>query len=308
MTATKSASNKSTPSSHDPTGFATSLLNAIGATPTKAKVAFINEWMAHEGNNGPAGANGVNNPLNIEQNGSVANFSTPEEGVAATAQFLKGSNYTSVLAQLKKVGSTPLQLAAAVTDSPFDSGHYGATATKSANGQTSYVGGSLVGSFLPSGGGSTIVWGDVTKVAGTAAHYAAHPESGLQEDTSAASSAASSSLDKALGGTASDAEHYILYGLAVFGGVLLVLVALILIGADIGIEKIKSTKVAQTGGNAASKLGGGSSAPEPGIPLAGQSRRVKRAAGFKPRTDKDDRDDARRAAIDNGGGQGDVPF
>lgn len=205
---------------HNPPGFGAALLKELGIPATKSRLMFLDVWFANEGNNGPPGANGVNNPLNVSPGGHVANYATQAEGVKATANVLRQSNFASVLAVLRKPGVSPAAIAATVENSPWASSHYGAHKTSGG-----WVGGHLVSSFL----GPTVHQPGITDAVGLATHYAVHPVSGLQVTGTAAKNAVTKPLDKI--------AMYILYGAAVLGGGFMMVIALILVGADIGIAR-----------------------------------------------------------------------
>lgn len=274
MASKATAAAKATPSSHNIQGFSSSLITALGGTPTNAKIAFLNLWVSHEGNNS-GGANGVNNPLNIFVNGKPGNFATPQAGVQATAQFLKGSYYSKVTSLLKAPNATGLQLAQAVENSPWDggfsktSGHYGATYNPSTG---TYSGGSLSQAFSS---GATALANTATGLKNGVTGATANVGTGgpvtfkdangntitgqtigpsLAGQVSGAGTAALNAAEKpvtdALGNTGRD----VLYGLAVLGGGMLMLTGLVLIGADIGLEKLGNNKPTQLAGRAVGGL------------------------------------------------------
>lgn len=304
MASKATAAAKTTPAGHDIPGFSAALIKSLGGTPTNAKIAFLNLWVSHEGNNS-GGANGVNNPLNIFVNGKPGNFATQQQGVQATANFLKGSYYNNVTALLKAPKSTGLQLAQAVENSPWDggfsktSGHYGATYNPSTG---TYSGGSLSKAFASgkaiittnSDGSITFHNPDGTTVIGrssgpsiqdTVTGAASSAASSAVNAAEAPVTAAASSVTSALGTAGSD----VLYALAVAGGGVLMIVGFILIGADIGLEKFGKTKPAQIGG----AVVGGISNQTPG---ARRERSDSKARTAHVANNRVYRDDARTSA------------
>ena len=215
-----------TPSPHDPPGFAQLLLQKLGIQPTQAKVTFLNWWFDNEGNNGPPGNNGVNNPLNVSPGGSVANYNSPDEGATATAAVLQQSNFSQILAAFQNPNATGAQLAAAVETSPWASSHYGAY-----DSQGNYVGGHLIQPYLPANRSP----GTLASILGQVGHYTVHPVAGLQATASAGEKAALSGL--------SDTAKYVLYGVAMLGGALILITGFILIGADIGLATTRNRKM-----------------------------------------------------------------
>lgn len=247
-----SATAKSTPAAHTPPGFAQAVLKGLGTQPTKAKVDFLNWWFANEGNNS-GGSNGINNPLNIQGANPVPyNYATMQQGVAATVATIKSynkpvsqgglGNIYNVITNPKATGA---QIAAAVETSKWASSHYGAY---DANGH--YVGGHLLSRYLPSAPKSPGFW----TVVGEVGHFTAHPGAGVQTDVKAAK-APLNSTEQAIGGAVNTVTKDFLYGLAIAGGGALCIVGLILIGADIGLEKLGKTKPARIGGRAADAFG-----------------------------------------------------
>jgi len=87
------------------TGFATAILQALGAPVNPANVGSLNDWFALEG------GGGANNPLNttLATSGStgsinsvgVQSYGTPAEGVAATVDTLDSGSYSAIVAALK---------------------------------------------------------------------------------------------------------------------------------------------------------------------------------------------------------------
>lgn len=282
-----SATAKTMPAAHNPTGFAQSVLRGLGVQPTRAKVDFLNWWFANEGNNS-GGSNGQNNPLNIQgSNPTPYNYSTPAEGVAATVATIKAYNRPvsqgglgNIYNVLRVPQATGAQLAAAVETSKWASSHYGAY-----NAQGKYVGGHLLSRYLPSIPKGP---GFMTAV-GLAGHFATHPGAGVQTDVQAAK-APLNSTEQAIGSAVNTAGKDLLYGLAIAGGGALCIVGLVLIGADIGLEKLSNTKAARLGGRAADAFG---PARETNGPISEQPRRVQRRAGFEPESAEKDRRIAR---------------
>lgn len=87
------------------TDWATSILKSIGAPVTNANLQSMVNWFGREG------GGGANNPLNTTlsntpgaagaiNSAGVQNYSTPQNGVTATASTLQ--SYPSILADLKK--------------------------------------------------------------------------------------------------------------------------------------------------------------------------------------------------------------
>ena len=87
------------------TGFATAILQALGAPVNPANVGSLNDWFALEG------GGGANNPLNttLATSGStgsinsvgVQSYGTPAEGVAATVDTLDSGSYNAIVSALK---------------------------------------------------------------------------------------------------------------------------------------------------------------------------------------------------------------
>lgn len=231
MTAsTAKSGSKTPPTGHSIPGFAQSLVKQLGYIPTTANVGVINEWLAQEGNNGPAGNNGVNNPLNIEANGKVANYASPQAGIQATAAFLQGSNYSGIRAVLSDPKATVQQIAGSIVSSKWAPGHYaGTNLAVIAGSQTS---GSL-GAFSSPG------------------EFASSVANAPSEAASSVGTTAANALG--VSGIGSD----ILYGMAIFGGALLVIVGIILIAADIGLGKALGNNPAVKVGKKATNYAGG---------------------------------------------------
>lgn len=229
------------PSPHDPPGFAVALLNRLGITPTTSKVNFLNWWFDNEGNNGPPGQNGVNNPLNVSPGGSVANYATMQEGVNATASVLEQSNFSTILNVFKNPNATGAQLAAAVETSPWASSHYGGY---NANGD--YVGGDLIKPYLPAITSS----GGLSGILGQIGHNIAHPGSGLQTTVGAAEGVVTGPIKS----TGETIGMYLLYGVAFVAAVIVILTGIILIGADLGIGLLGRTRAAKAGNAVTRKI------------------------------------------------------
>lgn len=266
------ATVKTAPAPHAPPGWETALLKQIGAPATQANLAFLQAWGANEGNNGPAGANGTYNPLNVSPGGSVANYSSAAEGIKATADTLNSGYYASVVSLLKSGKANAVQIAQAVTNSPWAGGHYSASSTTVTDPTTGikhivYVGGRLVNSVLEGRGAGQALPGANGQF--TPAQIKAMQKSGVitgsisssGKATGSATSGATQAKDaavtvgtgavdatkKAVTGEGSTlAKQYVLPTLVIIAGVGLVIIALVLIGADIGLEKLRESKTAKT--------------------------------------------------------------
>lgn len=207
------------------------VLKGLNAPVTTTNLNFLSLWQRFEG------ANNYNNPLNTTLNtknvvgtwnsSGVKQYNSPQAGIDATVQTLKSSYYTGIVSLLRKGNAAPGQLAAAVENSPWDGGHYGAT-KGTLGGRTVYSGGRLSQATLgglPKGSGGGFLGG----VPGDVAHYATHPISGLGVTGKATERIVTKPLDKI--------GMYVLYGGAIAGGGLLMLTGFVLVAADIGLHK-----------------------------------------------------------------------
>lgn len=110
------------------------VLSGIGAPINQANLSVLRAWARVEG--GSASWNPFNTTQNAQgataynsNNGTpVRNYSSEQQGVAATVQTLKSGYYKVIVAGLK--ASNPLMAIAGIVASPWD-GHYGARANGS---------------------------------------------------------------------------------------------------------------------------------------------------------------------------------
>lgn len=221
-------------------------LSDLGAPASKTNLFFLDLWARFEG-----GIN-HNNPLNTSlrtqhstgtwNSSGVQNYDTLANGAHAAASTLLNTPnpfYASIISAFRG-NASPATLAARVTASPWDAGHYGAK--QDAKGH--YIGGNLWNAVVPAihkpGVGTAI--GDVWT-------YIQHPGRGVQHTATAAEKPVKDTL------------HYILYGLAIAGGGAMMIVGLILIAADLGLSK-RSVGITGPGGIGAT-VGPKESTPEP---------------------------------------------
>lgn len=234
------------------------VLRGIDAPVTKTNLMFMALWRRFEG--GPAD-NPLNTSLSTSQatgtvnSSGVKRYASVQAGIEATVATLKGGYYSNVVSELRRGASLP-QLATAVQDSPWDAGHYGAV--KRGN---YFIGGNLWKAAVGEAQGAPIKRPGLGTALGDAAHYAAHPLAGTQKTGSAAVSAAKGSVGKDIG-------KWILYGTAVAGGMVLVVVGFILVAADLGVSRLNSHPAVKTGRRVSGAFGsggddGGDSGPSP---------------------------------------------
>lgn len=232
-TKAKTTKAKSTAKTLPANDWRVGVLRGLKAPVTPTNLAFLSLWQRFEG------ANSYNNPLNTTlstkhvvgtwNSSGVKQYDSPQAGIDATVATLlntHGVGYEGIVSLLRKGNAHPGQLAAAVENSSWDAGHYGAK--RGGNGL--YFGGHLSTAVLP---GLPTKAPSLGSIAGDVAHYTTHPGAGLEKTGGAAANTVKKPLENALG----NVGMYILYGSAIVGGGFMMLVALILVGADIGIAK-----------------------------------------------------------------------
>lgn len=154
--------------------FANSLLQALGAPATSANVQSIEDWAAQEG------GGGANNPLNttLQTSGStgsinsvgVQNYASTADGVAATAQTLQGSAYSSIVSALQSgaglIGNTAAGISSGL--STWSGGGYSSVGGATESGGTAVAGGSGSPGSTGTSSGGTAAPPDVTTAQDTA--------------------------------------------------------------------------------------------------------------------------------------------
>jgi hypothetical protein len=125
-----------------PTEFAQAVLAAIGAPATKSNVDFITTWAAAEGGHWHNTAR--YNPLNVTQpepgsvgtgtQGNIQAFTSPQEGVAATATTIKA--YPGLVTFFKQGDADPATLVGVVA-----AGGWGGTSTAAVQSYAKWLGG-----------------------------------------------------------------------------------------------------------------------------------------------------------------------
>jgi len=156
--------------------FAADVLAQLGIPDNGVNDAVLIAWMAAE-SSGPE--SGQFNPLNISHDPPgapkpssigipgapyVRNYATWNDGVTATAQALRESNYRGILAALGTANAQAIS--AAIVQSPWAGGHYGGNPMhiydlwKSTDTAGVNIAGVPAGKAVPGGGGAPVYGGD----------------------------------------------------------------------------------------------------------------------------------------------------
>jgi hypothetical protein len=103
-----------TPRGANELAWSEAILTALGDPLTDANIVSLGYWMQNEAGSPPSGIVGANNPINVSQPGyggwpikyegngwSLYSYPTPQDGIAATVQYLTPTGYPQILAALK---------------------------------------------------------------------------------------------------------------------------------------------------------------------------------------------------------------
>lgn len=216
-------------SSKDFDRWAGDVLGGIGAPNTNYNKTLLLAWSQGEN------TNAKNNPLattqywngatafnTLQGGGHVYNYSNYQDGVSATVTTLTNGYYPGIVNDLRKGTVLPQDI---VDQNAAEFGTWG-------------TGANLVSGRLAAIGASATHAGSVVGTAEGVGKAVTDP------------------VTKAVGTTANTVGHYIIYGLAAAGGVALLIVALALIGADIGLSVFARTKVAKSAQGTIGAVGG----------------------------------------------------
>lgn len=211
----------------DYNAFTSQVLGKIGAPDTFYNKALFLAWYNKES------TTATNNPLatTLPYGGAgtfngvgVKNYASFQDGVNATAQTLLGGNYSGIVNDLRKGNVDPVKV---VSQNAEEFNTWG--------GSVGPDGTHATGSYAPSLASDLKSEGDQTIFQSVTG--------GISSGISSAVSAGESGITGGL----SDIGKYVAYGAAFLGGSLLILLGIVLIGADIGLAVFARTKTANTG-------------------------------------------------------------
>jgi len=281
--------------------FASGILGGIGAPDSPSNHQFMIAWMGGES------TTAANNPLATTQPAAgtsdfnsvgVKNYPNPQTGLKATVQTLVNGYYNGIVSDLRKGNVPPQQI---IDNNASELGTWGTGATLVSARLSQLNSGTLTSASVAPGlgpinfsggggiiGGITSAPGDIAGAAGSVASGVGSAITNPGGLISGAASGIGSAISGALG--LDKIGKDIMYAVAILGGGAIMLLGILLVGADLGLSVIASRNPVVKA--ATKRVGGGSNSSPPRRatvrrgPISEQPRRVQKRAGFKLAVDE----------------------